>query len=131
MRRVCYLSPGAFSSDARGSAERQHRQSFLNQRCGEGVRVQLCETAGGPPSIETEAEEQQAAAAIEETVPRMEAEGFDVLIVGCFGDPALAAARRIVEMPVIGGRRRPKRSKLLAKPALRPSIPRPPNWLSR
>lgn len=56
----------------------------------------------GPASIESAYDEEVAAPWILEKVKEAEAKGFDAIIINCMGDPALDAAREIVEIPVIG-----------------------------
>lgn len=55
----------------------------------------------GPRSIEGHVEETVAAAAMLEVIAR-ERGRHDAVIVACFGDPGLAAARELVDVPVVG-----------------------------
>lgn len=56
----------------------------------------------GPRSIETHAEDAIAAAATIDAVLQRKNDGYDAIVVACFIDPALAAIREIVDVPVIG-----------------------------
>ncbi|MEM2369435.1 MAG: AroM family protein [Candidatus Bathyarchaeia archaeon] len=56
----------------------------------------------GPASIESAYDEELAAPWILERVKEAEDKGFDAIIIDCMGDPALHAAREIVNIPVIG-----------------------------
>jgi allantoin racemase len=47
-------------------------------------------------------EEHLAIPGLLDAVPELEAEGFDAIIIGCFGDPGLAPARELAGIPVIG-----------------------------
>lgn len=99
--RICYFIPGPLSRGAPGSAELEHRESFLTQRAFPGTTVIVRETSQGPSSIESAAEECLAVPGLLDALPQLEEE-FDGVIVGCFGDPGLEAAREMVRIPVIG-----------------------------
>ena len=99
--RICYFVPGALSAHPGGTAEVQRRQAYLQSHVGAGIVVELRDNPDGPGSIESPAEEQQAAVGLLELLPGIAA-GFDAVIIGCFGDPGLRAARDLVKIPVIG-----------------------------
>ncbi|MDT7892290.1 MAG: AroM family protein [Thermoproteota archaeon] len=56
----------------------------------------------GPASIESAYDEEIAAPWILEKVKEAEERKFDAVIIDCMGDPALDAARELVNIPVIG-----------------------------
>ncbi len=56
----------------------------------------------GPSSIESVFEEMLAAPGVVTEALRAQAEGCDAVLIDCFGDPGLQAAREMVEMPVFG-----------------------------
>jgi allantoin racemase len=56
----------------------------------------------GPRSIEGHYEEQLAATATLEAISARSADGFDGVVIACFGDPGLFAAREISPVPVVG-----------------------------
>ncbi|MHB0885802.1 MAG: aspartate/glutamate racemase family protein [Bacillota bacterium] len=56
----------------------------------------------GPESIEGEYDEVLAAPEIVDRAVAAEREGYDAFIIYCSSDPALAAAREMVSIPVIG-----------------------------
>jgi len=99
--RICYFVPGALAAHPGGVAEVQRRQAYLQEHAGPGVSVEIQDNPDGPASIESPAEEQEAAAGVLEVLPRAAA-GFDAVIIGCFGDPGLRAARDLVKVPVTG-----------------------------
>lgn len=99
--RICYFVPGALSAHPGGEAEVQRRQAYLQSHAGSRIVVEIRDNPEGPASIESPAEEQQAAAGLLEVLPDAAA-GFDAVIIGCFGDPGLRAARDLVKAPVIG-----------------------------
>lgn len=100
--RIVYFVPGPLSRGPLGPEELVRREAFLNQHAFDGVDVEVREAASGPASIESAVEESLSIPGLIEAVPTLEAEGFDAIIVGCFGDPGLPAARELADIPVIG-----------------------------
>lgn len=66
-----------------------------------GTEIETVCPAWGPRSIESHYEDHVAAVAALEVV-RERAGDFDGVIIACFGDPGLAAAREISPVPVVG-----------------------------
>ncbi len=58
--------------------------------------------ASGPASVESAYDEAVAIPDIIARVRQAEEEGMDAVIINCFGDPGLDAAREVVSIPVIG-----------------------------
>lgn len=56
----------------------------------------------GPASVESAYDEALAAPDVIARVREAEEEGMDAVIVNCFGDPGLDAAREVVSIPVLG-----------------------------
>jgi len=56
----------------------------------------------GPASIESHFDEVFGAAGVAEQVRLAEHEHFDAMVVACFGDPGLDAARELTAAPVLG-----------------------------
>jgi allantoin racemase len=56
----------------------------------------------GPPSIESMYEEYLAAPHVIRLIREGEEKGYDAAVINCFGDPGLAGAREVVEIPVVG-----------------------------
>ena len=56
----------------------------------------------GPASIESHFDEAFGAAGVAEQVRLAAGEGFDAVVIACFGDPGLDAARELTAAPVIG-----------------------------
>jgi len=100
--KIAYFLPGPLSRGPLGPEELVRREAFLNQHAFAGTDVEVRETESGPASVESSVEEHLSVAGLIEAAPRLAAEGFDAIIVGCFGDPGLAAARELVDVPVIG-----------------------------
>jgi len=57
----------------------------------------------GPYTIQCEFDEAMALPAILEKCIEAEKKGFDGIFINCFGDPAVRAAREIIDIPVFGG----------------------------
>ena len=56
----------------------------------------------GPASIEGHYDEVFGAAGVAEQVRLAQGEGFDAVVIACFGDPGLDAARELTTAPVLG-----------------------------
>ncbi|MGB3906549.1 MAG: AroM family protein [Anaerolineae bacterium] len=56
----------------------------------------------GPASVESAYDEAVAIPDVTAKVREAEKEGIDAVIINCFGDPGLDAAREVVSIPVIG-----------------------------
>jgi allantoin racemase len=66
------------------------------------TEINIVSLEKGPASIESAYDEELAAPWILEKVKEAEEKGFDAVIIDCMGDPALDAARELVNIPVIG-----------------------------
>lgn len=100
--RIAYVVPGPMSKGPMGLTEMQRRERLLNSWAFEGTRVQVVDVATGPTSIESAYEEALSIPPTLDKIMECEREGYDAVIIGCFGDPGLEAARELVSMPVIG-----------------------------
>lgn len=56
----------------------------------------------GPASIEGHYDEAFGAAGVAEQMRLAQGEGFDAVVIACFGDPGLDAARELTTAPVLG-----------------------------
>jgi len=56
----------------------------------------------GPRSIESDVDEVAAGAEVLKEVVQARKDSFDAVVIYCFSDPALHAARQVVDIPVIG-----------------------------
>ncbi|WP_242882744.1 aspartate/glutamate racemase family protein [Actinomadura litoris] len=59
--------------------------------------------SGGPESVASRAEMARAAPALLDQVEAACARGTDAVFIACAGDPAVEAAREVVDVPVAGG----------------------------
>lgn len=104
----------------------EQRLHYLREIADLGTQVDAVHVEVGPPAIESEADAVLAGPEILRLVKEAEAEGCDATIIWCGGDPALAAAREIVDIPVIGpGESMKTIASVLGKKVLRvtPDIP--------
>lgn len=95
MASIAYLVPGVGLPES----ELERREEIANELVGDDVRV--LEAGSGPLSIENTVEEQWAVPGLLQLLDRREAD-FDAFVIGCFGDPGLAAARELTDKPVVG-----------------------------
>lgn len=100
--KLQYLVPGPMSRGPLGAREMERRRDLLQGWAFAGTEVAIRDVPDGPDSIESAYEELLSVPATLEGVRQAERDGFDGVIVGCFGDPGLEAARELVTIPVIG-----------------------------
>ncbi|WP_455286354.1 aspartate/glutamate racemase family protein [[Eubacterium] cellulosolvens] len=67
-----------------------------------GTQVSVSHLAYGPASIECELDEAICVPDFLKEAKQAEAEGYDVVISDCFGDPAVKPAREVLNIPVVG-----------------------------
>lgn len=70
---------------------------------GDGIDLEVSCLPYGPASIESFYDEVLAGPAVVSEVVRAAASGADAVFIDCFGDPAVPAARELVDIPVVGG----------------------------
>jgi allantoin racemase len=99
--RVLYLVPGALST-ARGVGELDRRRGLLQSWAAPHVEVGIAENAAGAPSIESAYEEYISIPGALEAAVAAERDGYDAVILGCFGDPGLDGFRELLSIPVVG-----------------------------
>jgi allantoin racemase len=80
----------------------EERLGYLREIADPGTEVDAVQVEVGPPAIESQADAVLAGPDVLRLVGEAEREGVDAAIVWCGSDPALAAARELVDMPVIG-----------------------------
>ncbi len=86
----------------KGEEELDRRQGILQGFAASRTEVTVWDTPEGPASIESTVEEYLAVPHLLEGVAKAEGSGYDALIVGCFGDPGVEAAREVATIPIIG-----------------------------
>jgi len=94
MKRILYLIPGPMPKK-----EQLRRQDIANTFVKESqVEVKAVE---GPISIESAVEEEMAVSSLLRSLLKI-GKSYDAVVLGCFGDPGLRAARELINVPVIG-----------------------------
>jgi allantoin racemase len=99
--RVLYLVPGPLSR-ARGPEELDRRRDLLQGWAAPGTAVGIAENPDGPSSIESSYEEYVSVPGSFEVATQAEADGYDAIVLGCFGDPGLDGFRELLTVPVVG-----------------------------
>jgi allantoin racemase len=99
--KLLYLLPGNVEIGL-GFKEMERRQGILQKYASEGTTIDIDYVPTGPASIESEYEELVASVGSIQSIIEAEKNGYDGVIVGCFGDPGLEGAREMVKIPVIG-----------------------------
>jgi allantoin racemase len=99
--RILYLVPGPLSR-ARGLEELERRRSHLQEWAFPGTEVGIAENPEGPGSIESAYEEYVSIPGSMELAASAESDGYDAIILGCFGDPGLDGFREILSIPIVG-----------------------------
>ncbi len=99
MMKILYLLPGkGMSAD-----EIDRRTSIANSLANSDTHVSVMEVGEGPLSIESAVEEYMAIGPmLRKLVLIREENKYDAIIIGCAGDPGLAPARELLDIPVIG-----------------------------
>jgi len=80
----------------------EERLRYLREIAETGTEVDAVQIAEGPPAIESEVDNVEAGPEVLRLVKEAEEEGCDAVIIWCGGDPAIDAARELVNIPVIG-----------------------------
>lgn len=100
--KLIYLVSGPMGRSPEGQAELDRRRAYLRRHAAPNTHVDITDIPAGPGSIESMYEEYLS---IPETVKRaheLQADGWDGILLGCYGDPGLGALREIVDIPVVG-----------------------------
>jgi len=94
---IAYL----LSSVGHSADEIRRRERVANELVPDGDTVEMVTPSDAPLSVESTVEEQWAAVALLRGLKANE-ERFDAVVVGCFGEPGLAAVREATDKPVVG-----------------------------
>lgn len=65
-------------------------------------QLDVVNPVGGPISIESAYDESRAVPEMLKLVQRAPVQGYDAVVIACFSDPGLDAARELVDIPVVG-----------------------------
>lgn len=100
--KIVYLVPGPMGRSDEGRAEVERRGELLSTYASPETTTGIDDVSEGPASIESAYEEYLSIPASVRRAAELEAEGWDAVILGCFGDPGLDAFREVISIPVIG-----------------------------
>jgi allantoin racemase len=100
-RRIAYQLVAPMEKTL-GAAEVERRRVYLQSHAHPLTEVVVQSIPSGFASIESERDAVVVAPHLMAGLQKADAEGFSAGIVGCFSDPALAAIRETVNMPVVG-----------------------------
>ncbi len=100
--RIHYLIPGPMGRTPEGQIEMARRGALLESYAAPGTKIGISCVDEGPASIESMYEEYLSIPASVKRAVQLESEGWDAIILGCFGDPGLDAFRELLSIPVIG-----------------------------
>lgn len=77
-------------------------EELLKSEALPATEIEVTSLESGPKSIESEFDEAYAEHHVVDEVVKAEREGFNAVVIYCFGNPGLYAAREAVDIPVIG-----------------------------
>lgn len=100
--RILYQFATAKHKSELGMAEVERRHAKLKSWVSAGVTVDVGLPDEGPGSIESRFEAAMSVPALLKRALTAEEEGYDALIVSCYSDPGLDAAREVTSIPVVG-----------------------------
>lgn len=100
--RIVYLVPGPMGRTPEGRVELARRGGLLEKYAARETEVGITDVAQGPASIESMYEEYLSIPASVRRAVELDQEGWDAIILGCYGDPGLDAFRELLSIPVIG-----------------------------
>ena len=97
--KILYLMPGAGMPED----EVERRTKTANIIARPDVAVTVAEVGEGPLSIESSIEEYMSIGPLLLKLLELRRSGeYDAIIIGCAGDPGIAPAREMMDIPVIG-----------------------------
>jgi len=100
--RLQYFVPGPMSKGPLGPRELTRRQARLCQWVEPATQVVVQDAPDGPLFVESTEHSAAADAIVLNGVRAAERAGYDAFIIGCFGDPGIAAARQQQRISVVG-----------------------------
>jgi len=95
LKRILVVNP--IGTDAWDSSD----QDYLSDQASKDTVVEVTSLKEAPTSIETYYQQASSAPKVLEVI-RENKHNYDAFIVNCFADPAIMAAREIVDVPVVG-----------------------------
>ncbi len=102
MVKLIYLVSGPMGRTPAGQAELERRRAFLKRHAAAETEIDITDIDRGPGSIESMFEEYLSIPATAQRAYELQREGWDGILLGCYGDPGLDALRELVDIPVVG-----------------------------
>jgi len=96
LSRILVLNP------VRSESLNELSDEFFQAKASPGFEVECESLAEGPASVESPSDEVVAAAAVAKRVRQVTDREFDGIVINCFLDPGLDAARDLTRVPVVG-----------------------------
>jgi len=84
-----------------GMAEIDRRLAYLRTQCAADTMIDISVPKEGPGSIESRTDAALSVPELLRGVEEAEGAGYDGVVLSCFGDPGLDAARELVRIPVV------------------------------
>jgi len=100
--RIAYVIPGPMDLTELGLAEVERRAARLRSWASPGTEISVRTTPAGPATIESLYEEYLAIPHLADVTFDVASEGYNAVVVGCFGDPGLDGLREVNDMLVVG-----------------------------
>ena len=101
--RILDIFPDIYTDELKEAKRYRERLSkILNERTNGLVELDTVFVKKGSASIEDAFDEAVNTPYILQEVKLGEEKGYDAIVIDCFGDPGLSAARQLVKIPVVG-----------------------------
>ncbi|KXA88769.1 hypothetical protein AKJ62_04520 [candidate division MSBL1 archaeon SCGC-AAA259D14] len=101
--KILNVFPDVYTEDLKKTKENRKKFSEnLKEQTNKLVELETVFVDKGSASIEDAFDEAVNAPYILQKVKTGKKEGYDAVVIDCFGDPGLDAARELVDIPVIG-----------------------------
>jgi len=100
--KLMYIVPGVMAQTDLGIQELERRKRILKTHAWVDTSIDIVDIDKGPRSIESSYEEYLSVPETVKKAVQAEKDGYDGIILGCFGDPGLEALREMVRIPVVG-----------------------------
>jgi allantoin racemase len=94
--KILVINPNTSSSMT------DHLRCELEATKGPLTEITVVNPKDGPPSIESAFDEAQAIPPTLALAEQAERDGYDAVVIACFSDPGLDAAREVLSIPVVG-----------------------------
>ncbi len=102
-KRIMIVLPIVYTESLKDALEdRKKLAKEIKKRTGGQFEIETTTLEKGTASIEGTYDEAINVPHILEKIKKAEQEGYDAVVIDCFGDPGLDAAKELVEIPVLG-----------------------------